>query len=316
MRIGATVSNGRQAAAENLNSRYMNVESGHLWNVWLRFDDTQDEEEFRAARCHSISTLSGQTHGLGLLIGIVAFFANLRHDYHPITRFCTFHDSIIVPFIIVYLSWQHNKFFTRWYSWIVILSEVAIAMSATYARSFLDPIESKSLMGVLNHFSTVSPLASMVVIGVAFRTSVRMQFLGQLVTVLLCKGWVSSSCKGGVREVEVVRVLDMLGWSFETFFGGLGTMFATTGRLAREDSEVFPCWMVAGYFHFAVGLVLPCTVKYILESHSRAKFLVCKFHKDSHDFVWRHFWDAFWFSFFVALTALVSGWMVFRGIAI
>lgn len=294
----------------------MNIERGHLWNVWLKFEDIQNENEYRTARSHAISALSGQTHGIALFLGIVAFLANLHHDYHPVTRLCTFHDCIVMPTIVVYLSLRHNRFFTAWYDWIVVFSEVTITISATYARSFLGPLDSTTFVGVINHFCTVSPLAGMVLMAVAYRTSIQAQFLGQLATVFLSKSWVSWCCRGGDRLVDVDSVVDMMGWSIESFFGGLGTMFTTSARLSRGTTALFPCWMVAGYFHFAVGFVLPCTVKYILECYGRAKFLVCKFHPSSHHIVWRHFWDAFWFSFFVALTVLVSSWMLFRSIAL
>lgn len=289
---------------------------GHLWNVWLKFEDSRDEAEYRATRSRATVTSSRQTHAIALVLLALAFLAGVLHRDHLCeSRLCAFYDYVIVPALIVYLNWYHGRSFRSGCDWMLILAAAVFAMSVTLGSRVLGQADSHSVFGVINHIFTSSPLSVMTMMGIAQGTSVHDQLIGQVIFALMSRGWVSACCRGKLLPGEA-NLSDRIGWSFETYFGGLGTMLAPAERLSRSDGEVFPCWMVAGYFHYAVGLVLPCAMRYMFECYGRAKFLVHKFHPNSHEYVWRHFWNAFWFSFFMALTALVSGWMVFRLLAI
>ncbi|GMH38412.1 hypothetical protein BSKO_06296 [Bryopsis sp. KO-2023] len=284
----------------------------HLWSWSLTLEDPKDATEYRLLREQRISRTGGHVHTLCLVIGIMGLVTNqfFRDTPRAVQLACAV-GNVVLPAIPAYMSLKRRQEFTQWYDCIVILNQAAVALLAVFSVGYLDSMEGQSSRGALNAMFFYSPLAVLFTMTVVHRTTFRGHFIGQVFVAVVSHGWVYSL---RLRQ-ELLQPMDAIGWSLETLFSGVGLFHLSGDQLSRSDTP-FPPWMVAGFFHFAVGLVIPCVVKYVMECYSLAKYLTQKYHEDAHRMIWTHFFDGVVFAGFAGMTSMLGGWIVLRGFAI
>lgn len=180
---------------------------------------------------------------------------------------------ILTPSFAIYINAFHRNIFTERYDWVVTLSQLGLASLKSYATLYEAP-RSDSLLHILIMWS---PLSALVIIGIGYHTSFWGQFLGQFISTVASQFWTFSLCQNQCLVSKMKKVSDGLLWQLESCMSTLYLLKAGSGRRG------FSCGVSMGFFHFMVGFVVPCTIKYILESHRRARFLTMRLSSSKND---------------------------------
>lgn len=208
--------------------------------------------------------------------------------------------AIVLPLIPVYLSHYHNKFFTEWYNAIVVFGEGIAALSASFCMLYIAPKMDDVLFIVL----VCSPVVVLFVTAIGYPSSFRAQFLGQFCCMIFSHFWIYSFCNKSHVNQKIASGVDRLCSQFH-----MCTTRLFAPRLHNLNTS-HPCIIELGLVHFAVGFVIPCTIKYILESHMKAKYLTSKFEDKANPFIWAHYWAGVRFSVCTAMFCITGLWTV------
>lgn len=248
-----------------------------------------------------ISQIAGQIHMTNFLIGVFTFASiGLAQKMSLYKQLVASIHIVLLPMIPVYLSCHHNKFFTQWYNVIIVLWEGVAALVASFCMFYIAPNVDNTLFIIL----ICSPVVVLFVTAIWYPSSFRVQFPGQFFCMVFSHFWIYPFCDKSHANQEMAQGLNRICTQFHRHI--------TSAFAPRVDDleTIHPCLIDLGFLHFVFGFVLPCTIKYILESHMKAKYLASKFEDKANPVVWAHYWAGVRFSISAAMFCITGVWTV------
>lgn len=240
-------------------------------------------------------------HVATILVGCAAFVAGVsKYDMSNGDLARLVYIYIVTPTFIVYLSKCHEEIFTQWYDWVILISEIVSVSLKSYGAVHGMP---KSDAGIYI-LVIQSPLIALVIAGTAFHTKFWSQLLGQLIGTTTSHFWIYSLCNNPAMNSRLHKISNGFLWH-------LDSCISTTYLIRiRGSNIVYPCVVSMGFFHFAVGFVIPCAVKYMLESHERARYLTLRSPFSEHNVIQSLLLGNIKSAFGVAAICLIGPWFL------
>lgn len=211
---------------------------------------------------------------------------------------CGLYSKVRRPIFIMAVHTINREVANQWYSWVVIAVEVAITFFKSYAALNEEPT-SDDLFHIL---LMGSPLSALVVGGIAFHTTLWGQFVGQLISTIASHFWIYPLCNNSHLVSRLTSVSDGLLWHLESC---ISTVYLVR---FKGGNRRYPCAVSLGFFHFTVGFLIPCIIKYVLESHHRAQYLATGLRPGNHKLIWCMFWSNVRVAIFVGIFFFMGSW--------
>lgn len=258
--------------------------------MWMSF--RKDQEAI-------VSQLAGVFYLIGLVLGcggIATFLLRCSELMKEMTIW--FVMSMVILFASVFINKFHTKHFIQWYNWIAVTSELVLISLKACLTEYEDPGSD----GISQILVMWSPLVALLILGILFHTTFWAQVLGQFTSTIASHYWIYSLCRNQHLAFSLSKLSNGLLWHLDSC---ISTMFLVQFRCSGGG---YPCGISTGFLHFNVGFVIPCIIKYVLESRKRAKYLSARFPCNTHNVVRRLFWGNVQAALGVSVFFFMGSW--------
>lgn len=205
--------------------------------------------------------------------------------------------ELVGPGLMLYLVSYHKKFLVRWYDPLTISVQVVIAFAIGQRPAVIGRNGYHSPVFVLaRHF----PLVPMLFYPIFFPTTFWAQLGGQTLGVVTSLVWARTVCDNTILSTRLHKGMNTVMWYLQAW---LSTIFVIN---PGGSNDGYSCVIASGFAHYALLFVIPCALKYVLESQTRATYLTSKLSFSARTSITAVLWENIRFCGLVSALSLVS----------
>lgn len=219
---------------------------------------------------------------IALVIGFGVFATTaLKFDMKKEELIRGFIAHVVPPGCVVWVNRFKKNVFVHHYDWVLMASELAIASLKSYATLYEEP-RSDNILHILFMWS---PLSALLMVGVASHTTFWGQLVGQFISTVTSHFWIYPLCSNPHLVSKLTEMSNGFFWHLES---SISTVYLVK---FQDSHRRYPCAVSLFFFHVAVGFLIPCAVKYLLESHQRANYLYRRLHRRNRNVLKHLLWE-------------------------
>lgn len=270
----------------------MSMRNYYLSGILKRYTKTEIAVLLRLYWKRTVSQSSPYLHKSGFVIGTMAF---LSYSIFRATSWSEFIISLITellgPGLVAFLVHYRKECLIRWYDQISIFAQVLISLGLVVrpADGNHTPINI-----LLRH----SPVTAMFLVSVFFPTKFWSQFWGQLAGSIVTFPWTYNICSNKDLSAGLSEGINTALWNLQVLFS---IMFVSD----HKTSYRYPCVVSLGFVHYALVFVIPCSLKYIIESQTRANYLAARLPQIQYHSIMIALWENTRFCWCITVFSLV-----------
>lgn len=213
----------------------------------------------------AVSQASAFLHKSGFLFGLMCF---ILISVPQVTSWeelaVTVLREVAGPGTMVYLVSYRKEFFVDWYDLIFVSVQSGIAYVLVVLPPVMEGDRIHSPVFVLTRFT---PLVAMSLSCIFYPTTFWAQLWGQAFGSVISYTWIHKACSNTLISAELSAGISRILWHLHAWFG---TVFVIS---PARSYGTYSCVDLLGLAHYTLGFVIPCALKYILESRTRAIYL-------------------------------------------
>ncbi|GMH46005.1 hypothetical protein BSKO_13969 [Bryopsis sp. KO-2023] len=244
------------------------------WDMWLRFRNPDVEARFVTHSNEKLTGVDAITNKIPVLLGPAKVFS---WKSTGLVRTALHHtwllSSSLTALVILAAIRSDPAMYTARRIHINSVYRLVISIGnglVVMLEDTLDVWDANSMgVGIVSK----SPIAGMLLMGMALRVPFKRHVLIQGVLTCLSCLWVTKFCEACRFDDEIDAAVNRIGWSTDGFMQRLSTLGVVLSKRPDPSAGQYPCWLVGVFYHWWLGFFLPSVVVYVSECLSRWSFL-------------------------------------------